>query len=34
LHAGAVNAADVIHPIDELATALVDIGIERRSQIA
>src|SRR5260370_30654742 len=34
LHGGAVNAADVIHPIDELATSLVNISIKRLSQIA
>ena len=34
LHAGAVNAADVIHPIDDLAAALVDVCIKRLSKIA
>jgi hypothetical protein len=33
LHAGAVNAADIVHPIDELAAALVDVGVKRLSQI-
>jgi hypothetical protein len=29
-----MNAANVIHAIDELATALVDISIKRLSQTA